>query len=73
MPNFAEQSGAIGAEESPQLVVRDSLERRVFRSSLIDLRREPRWRPDFIDASQLHQEAICRIVKAAAALSLPRR
>lgn len=37
MPNFAEQSDAILAEELPRPVVRDTLERRVFRSSLVVL------------------------------------
>lgn len=37
MPNFAEQSDAIFAEESPQLGARDTLERRIFRSSLVVL------------------------------------
>jgi len=37
MSNFTEQSDAILAEESPQPVARDTLERRVFRSSLVVL------------------------------------
>ncbi len=37
MPNFTEQSDAILAEELPPVVVRDTLERRVFRSSVVVL------------------------------------
>jgi predicted PurR-regulated permease PerM len=37
MPNFAEQSEAIRAEEAPFATVRDSFERRVFRASVVIL------------------------------------
>lgn len=37
MPNFTEQSDAIFAKETPQAVVQDTLERRVFRSSIVVL------------------------------------
>ncbi|AQR72909.1 hypothetical protein [Sphingomonas sp. LM7] len=36
--------------------------------NLLDLQREPRWRPDFITAGQLKHELIGRIVNAAGAM-----
>lgn len=35
MPNFADQSEMINAEETPRPVLPDSLEKRVFRSSVV--------------------------------------
>lgn len=41
---------------------------RYFVQNLLDLRREPRWRPDMIGADQLRHEMIGRIINAAGAL-----